>query len=99
MSREYFTARSCLTAQIPTQKRNTNLENYYSKPQKLAQLMDLSLPKIGLEKDGLLGQVEQILQYSVNTWDGGFMSHLYSSTDAPGMAAELVLATLNTNLQ
>lgn len=70
----------------------------HHKPQKLTQLMDLNLPEAGLAQDGFLKQVEQILQYSVNTWDRGFISKLYSSTDAPGLAAELVLATLNTNV-
>lgn len=60
--------------------------------------MDLNLPQTGLGQAGFLKQVEQILQYSVNTWDRGFMSKLYASTDAPGLAAELILATLNTNV-
>lgn len=60
--------------------------------------MDLSLPQDGMGQAGFLKQVEQILQYSVNTWDRGFMSKLYASTDAPGLAAELILAALNTNV-
>ena len=67
-------------------------------PQKLAQLMNVSLPEVGLAQAGFLKQVEDILQYSVNTWDSGFMSKLYGSTDAPGVAAELILATLNTQV-
>ncbi|KAF6219251.1 hypothetical protein HO133_005076 [Letharia lupina] len=70
----------------------------HHKPHKLSQLMDLNLPQTGLAQAGFLEQVEQILQYSVNTWDRGFMSKLYASTDAPGLAAELILATLNTNV-
>ncbi|KAL9076355.1 MAG: hypothetical protein Q9161_001071 [Pseudevernia consocians] len=70
----------------------------HHKPHKLSQLMDLNLPQIGLAQAGFIKQVEQILQYSVNTWDRGFMSKLYASTDAPGLAAELILATLNTNV-
>ncbi|KAF6235643.1 hypothetical protein HO173_006326 [Letharia columbiana] len=70
----------------------------HHKPHKLSQLMDLNLPRTGLAQAGFLEQVEQILQYSVNTWDRGFMSKLYASTDAPGLAAELILATLNTNV-
>ena len=42
--------------------------------------------------------VEKILQYSVNTWDQGFLDKLYASTDACGVASELILAVLNTNL-
>lgn len=60
--------------------------------------MHLDLPQTGLAQAGFHKEVEQILQYSVNTWDRGFMSKLYASTDAPGLAAELILATLNTNV-
>ncbi len=70
----------------------------HHKPHKLSQLMHLNLPQTGVGQAGFLKQVEQILQYSVNTWDRGFMSKLYASTDAPGLAAELILATLNTNV-
>ena len=70
----------------------------YHKPHKLSLLMELSLPDTGLGQAGFMKQVEQILQYSVNTWDRGFMNKLYASTNAPGLAAELILATLNTNV-
>lgn len=67
-------------------------------PQETARLMKLSLPHAGLAYDGFLKEVKKILEYSVNTWDPGFMSKLYASTDAPGLAAELLLASLNTNV-
>ena len=67
-------------------------------PRKLAQLMNVDLPEVSLAQAGFLKQVENILQYSVNTWDRGFMSKLYGSTDAPGVAAELILAILNTQV-
>ncbi len=70
----------------------------HHKPQKLAQLLDLQLPDVGLGKDGLLESLKQILQYSVNTWDQGFLDKLYTSTDAVGVASELILAVLNTNV-
>lgn len=60
--------------------------------------MDLDLPEIPGGQARFLDQVRQVLQYSVNTWDRGFMSKLYASTDAPGIAAELILATLNSNV-
>ena len=56
------------------------------------------MPTVGQGRDGLLAAVEQVLRYSVNTFDAGFMDKLYAATDAPGLAAELVLATLNTNV-
>ncbi|KAL9626142.1 MAG: hypothetical protein Q9204_007544, partial [Flavoplaca sp. TL-2023a] len=70
----------------------------YHKPQKLTQLLDPQLPDTGIGKDGFLRLVEKVLQYSVNTWDQGFMQKLYASTDAPGVASELILSVLNTNL-
>ena len=70
----------------------------HHKPQKLMQLLELELPGRGLGQDGFLKATEKILQYSVNTWDQGFMDKLYASTDAAGVASELILAVLNTNL-
>ncbi|KAL8725931.1 MAG: hypothetical protein Q9166_007059 [cf. Caloplaca sp. 2 TL-2023] len=70
----------------------------YHKPQKLSQLLDPQLPDAGVGKDGFLSLVEKVLQYSVNTWDQGFMPKLYASTDAPGVASELILSVLNTNV-
>ena len=67
-------------------------------PRKLAQLMNIDLPEVGLAQDGFLKQVENILKYSVSTWNRGSMSKLYGSTDAPGVAVELILAILNTQV-
>ncbi|KAF2758219.1 PLP-dependent transferase [Pseudovirgaria hyperparasitica] len=66
-------------------------------PEELKSLLNLSIPRTGTRKPGLLASVAQILRYSVNTWDQGFMDKLYSSTNAIGLAAELLLAVLNTN--
>ncbi|PSR97767.1 pyridoxal phosphate-dependent decarboxylase [Coniella lustricola] len=52
----------------------------------------------GTGKDGLLHAVADILRYSVNTWDQGFLDKLYSAPSPVGLVAELLLATLNTNL-
>lgn len=76
--------------------RNSLVERH--NPYDLAQLMNIDLPETGLAQAGFLKQVEQILNYSVNTWHRGFMSKLYTSTNAPGLAAELILATLNTQV-
>ncbi|KAL9008279.1 MAG: hypothetical protein Q9173_006580 [Seirophora scorigena] len=70
----------------------------HHKPQKLSQLLDPQIPEQGVGHDGFLRLVEKVLQYSVNTWDQGFMPKLYASTDAPGVASDLVLSVLNTNL-
>jgi glutamate/tyrosine decarboxylase-like PLP-dependent enzyme len=61
-------------------------------------MLDLQLPEQGKGKDGLLQIVQQILKYSVNTWDQGFMDKLYSTTNAVGVISEYLLAILNTNV-
>ncbi|KAK5107211.1 hypothetical protein LTR62_001618 [Meristemomyces frigidus] len=76
--------------------RTTLLEHH--PPQKLQKLLDLSLPAQGRGKQGLLQAIEQVLQYSVNTWDQGFLDKLYSSNTPVGLVADLVLGALNTNL-
>lgn len=76
--------------------RSTLLEHH--PPQKLQSLLDFSLPSQGQGKDGLLATISKILKYSVNTWDQGFLDKLYASITPVGLASELVLATLNTNL-
>ncbi|KAL8966235.1 MAG: hypothetical protein Q9183_003461 [Haloplaca sp. 2 TL-2023] len=70
----------------------------YHKPQKLSRLLHPEFPDAGMGKDGFLDLVQKILQYSVNTWDQGFMSKLHASTDAAGVASDLILSVLNTNL-
>ncbi|TAQ85523.1 hypothetical protein B7494_g6140 [Chlorociboria aeruginascens] len=70
----------------------------YHKPDKLVGLLDFVLPVQGKGKEGLLSTIEQVLKYSVNTWDQGFLDKLYASTNAVGVIAELILAVLNTNV-
>ena len=70
----------------------------YHPAQKLQSILDLQLPDQGKGKDGLLTTVQEILKYSVNTWDQGFMDKLYSSTNAVGVVSEYLLAILNTNV-
>jgi glutamate decarboxylase len=54
----------------------------HHKPEKLDKLMNFNLPQNATGKEGLLATVEQVLKYSVNTWDQGFMDKLYASTNA-----------------
>ncbi|KAF2100010.1 PLP-dependent transferase [Rhizodiscina lignyota] len=72
----------------------------YHPPQKLQNILrdELELPEYGVGKVGLLRTVRSVLQYSVNTWDQGFMDKLYASTNAVGLLSELLLAVLNTNV-
>lgn len=44
--------------------------------------MNFDLPGNAKGKDGLLETVEQLLKYSVNTWDQGFLDKLYAGTNA-----------------
>jgi len=55
----------------------------HHRPQELVKLLDFQLPEgQGKGKEGLLAVMENILKYSVNTWDQGYMHSLYSSTNA-----------------
>jgi glutamate decarboxylase len=54
----------------------------HHKPDKLLGLMRFELPRNGKGKEGLLATVEDVLKYSVNTWDQGFLDKLYASTNA-----------------
>ena len=54
------------------------------KPENLMNLMKFDLPDDGRGKSGLLETVDQVLKYSVNTWDQGFLDKLYASTNAVG---------------
>ncbi|RDW67852.1 hypothetical protein BP6252_09248 [Coleophoma cylindrospora] len=76
--------------------RTSLLEHH--KPEELVKLMKFDLPSNGKGKEGLLETVEQVLKYSVNTWDQGFLDKLYASTNAVGVISELILAVLNTNV-
>lgn len=61
----------------------------FNKPQELAAKMKFSLPNQGQGKEGLLEVIQQVLQYSVNTWDQGFLDKLYASTNAVSFTAVL----------
>ena len=37
------------------------------------------MPEEGKGKEGLLDSIQKILQYSVNTWEQGFMDKLFAS--------------------
>ncbi|KAL2404916.1 L-aspartate decarboxylase dtxS4 [Exophiala dermatitidis] len=64
----------------------------------LTDTKTLSLPEQGLGQSGLISTLCSILQYSVNTSCPGFLDKLYAAPVPPGIAADLVLSILNTNL-
>ncbi|KAL4979204.1 hypothetical protein BDW66DRAFT_157422 [Aspergillus desertorum] len=70
----------------------------YRKPEELQDILQLNLPEQGTGQDGLINVLRKVLRYSVNTWHQGFLDKLYASTNAPGVASELILAALNTNV-
>ncbi|KAL2014253.1 hypothetical protein VTN00DRAFT_1778 [Thermoascus crustaceus] len=70
----------------------------YKRPEELQDILQLEFPTSGKGQDGLIQILEKVLRYSVNTWHQGFLDKLYASTNAPGVAAELILAALNTNV-
>ncbi|PYH93282.1 glutamate decarboxylase [Aspergillus ellipticus CBS 707.79] len=70
----------------------------HKRPEELQKLLQLTFPDQGTGQDGLVEVVRKVLRYSVNTWHQGFLDKLYASTNAPGVASELILAALNTNV-
>lgn len=66
---------------IPGGSPRTALVEHHP-PKKLEQILNLSIPEQAGGKDGLVRIVEKVLQYSVNTWDQGFLDKLYASTNA-----------------
>src|SRR5689334_21416622 len=70
----------------------------YQAPQDLQTALNLGISETGQGQEGLLKILDQVLRYSVNTWHQGFLDKLYASTNAPGVASELILAVLNTNV-
>ncbi|GAP90679.2 putative glutamate decarboxylase [Rosellinia necatrix] len=77
--------------------RNVLVESH--RPADLVKRLGFSLPEgQGRGKDGLLDAVRDVLRYSVNTWDQGFLDKLYSSTNAVGVVSDMLLAVLNTNV-
>ncbi|BDD56998.1 hypothetical protein MPDQ_007731 [Monascus purpureus] len=79
------------------QRPGTSLVDF-KKPQELQEILQLNLPVKGARQEGLIEVLRSVLRYSVNTWHQGFLDKLYASTNAPGVAAELILAALNTNV-
>ncbi|KAK0649485.1 glutamate decarboxylase-like protein [Cercophora newfieldiana] len=79
--------------------RHRNVLVTSRKPEELVKQLAFSLPEgEGRGEEGLLETIQNVLAYSVNTWDQGFMDKLYASTNAVGVVSELLLAVLNTNL-
>ncbi|KAI0381416.1 glutamate decarboxylase [Hypomontagnella monticulosa] len=83
-------------AQKGVQGRNVLVDSH--EPDELVKKLGIALPEDGVGKEGLLDIIRTILQYSVNTWDQGFLDKLYSSINPVGVISDLVLTVLNTNV-
>ncbi|GAB1317602.1 Glutamate decarboxylase 2 [Madurella fahalii] len=69
------------------------------RPEELVRELSLILPEAeGRGEEGLLETIKDVLKFSVNTWDQGFMDKLYASTNPVGVVSELLLSVLNTNV-
>lgn len=95
--------RSASTEPVGNQGHSSALANHLVDPHPPRELIDilsstLTLPTSGRGKLGLLESLSAILQYSVNTSAQGFLDKLYASPSPPGIAADLILSILNTNL-
>ncbi|KAF1738451.1 L-aspartate decarboxylase dtxS4 [Beauveria bassiana] len=68
-------------------------------PRALVERMGFALPQgEGKGKTGLIDTIQDLLRYSVNTWDQGWMDKLTASTNPVGVISEMVLGILNTNV-
>ena len=77
---------------------NKNFSINPLEPEELIQRLGFVLPEEGLGKAGLIEILEKLLQYSVNTWNQGFLHKLYATTNPIGVVSELILAVLNTSV-
>ncbi|CAG8545401.1 6951_t:CDS:2 [Diversispora eburnea] len=69
----------------------------YKTPEELQELIDLNLEYSGINVEGLIPLIQNILHYSVNTWNPGFMDKLYAGTNPVGIISEMLITLLNAN--
>ncbi|KKK13973.1 hypothetical protein ARAM_000222 [Aspergillus rambellii] len=63
----------------------------------LRSALALSLPTAGLGHTDLVSTAESLLQHSVNTSSPAFLDKLWSAPSVPGIAADVLLSSLNGN--
>ncbi|KAK6464645.1 glutamate decarboxylase 2 [Scheffersomyces coipomensis] len=89
-------------------KSDPNSSNYqsdslgnYQEPQFLKtqffKYTEDELTKPVANTDELFAVIDKVLQYSVNTWNPGFMDKLYASNNPIGVISDILLSVLNTN--
>lgn len=73
----------------------------YHEPQTLKKIFtsETDLFEKGIKGDNveLFRHIDNVLTYSVNTWNPGFLDKLYASTNPIGVVSDLILSVLNTN--
>ncbi|CAG8620846.1 14253_t:CDS:2, partial [Acaulospora colombiana] len=66
-------------------------------PEELKRLINLDLDYGGTGIEGLIPLIRNVLSYSVNTWNPGFMDKLYAGTNPVGVISEMLVTLLNAN--
>lgn len=73
----------------------------YHEPQTLKKIFtsEDQLFDKGVKGDNaeLFRHIDNVLKYSVNTWNPGFLDKLYASTNPIGVVSDMLLSVLNTN--
>lgn len=73
----------------------------YHEPQTLKQIFteDDHLLEDGIRGNNaeLFRHIDNVLKYSVNTWNPGFLDKLYASNNPIGVVSDILLSVLNTN--
>lgn len=83
-----------------TQYKADSIGTYHA-PQELKKIFteDEGLLQKGVRhsKEELFKHIDNVLKYSVNTWNPGFLDKLYASTNPIGVISDIILSVLNTN--
>lgn len=76
----------------------SSLGKYHS-PGFLKQQFNADLSSDGIKgnDEEVMGFLDKVLEYSVNTWNPGFMDKLYASNNPIGVVSDIILSILNTN--
>lgn len=73
----------------------------YHEPQVLKEIFTGAdgISEKGLQHDqeSLMRNIDNVLKYSVNTWNPGFLDKLYASNNPIGVVGDIILSLLNTN--
>lgn len=88
------------TAEPSSGKYKTGSLGRYHDPQDLKkEFQELDNLQNGVrgDYDKLLEVIDKVLEYSVNTWNAGFLDKLYASNNPIGVISDTLLSVLNTN--